>query len=78
MDGRRVIVDADGPREVALSRATETVVPAAPARPAPRRRPGARAPRGRRRRQRARPPSQRRPRRLRQPLGRGFRGLEFD
>jgi len=80
VDGRRVIVDADGPREIAFSRATEQGPPAPPRpaaeRPAPSQRPStATAP--------ARPaaaPVATEPEPGEKPkaLNRGFRGLEFD
>jgi len=86
VDGRRVLVDADGTREIALSRAVETPLPA----PTPRER-AARpaADRGAARQ----PSSATAPARpaaapastegdeasdQRKSLGRGFRGLEFD
>lgn len=86
VDGRRVIVDADGPREIAFGRATEQGPPVpqrpaaaprvAPERPPTQQRPGAAtAP--------ARPaaaPVTTEPEAGEKPksLNRGFRGLEFD
>lgn len=85
VDGRRVIVDADGPRELSLQRATEvrpratptpqrtppraasTPRPTTPARPAPVQQPPPAQPEP--------TPSSATPGR---PLGKGFRGLEFD
>lgn len=87
VDGRRVIVDADGPRELSLARATETrprPAPRSARRPAP---PPQRAPRADTLPARPQVPTRaseppadqgdesKQPQRA---LSKGFRGLEFD
>lgn len=79
VDGRRVIVDADGPRELSLQRAAELRPrPAAPAQrnPKPATTPARPAPPTRS--QASNPPEQRPESTGGRALGKGFRGLEFD
>lgn len=75
VDGRRVIVDVDGPREITMARAAEAIPVTRPERPANRPQSPATAP--------ARPAAaptaaEAEPAEKPKSLNRGFRGLEFD